>query len=67
VAVAVHANKGASRTIQTLEGFLSAHEFASLGSVKGIGYTAGAVLNDADAVQKAQKIGDKIVRLVKRP
>ena len=66
VAVAVHANKGASRTIQTIEGFLSAHEFASLGSVKGTGYHEGAVLDDTEAVQKAQKIGDKIVRLVKR-
>src|SRR5512136_1547039 len=65
VAVAVHANNGASRTIQTLEGFLSAHEFSSLGSVKGTGYAEGAVLNDTEAVQKAQKIGDKIVRLVK--
>lgn len=66
VAVAVHANKGATRTIQTIEGFLSAHEFASLGSVKGTGYHEGDVLNDADAVKRAQKIGDKIVRLVKR-
>ncbi len=66
VAVAVHANNGATRAIQTIEGFLSAHEFTSLGSVKGTGYAAGAVLEDADAVQKAQKIGDKIVRLVKK-
>ena len=44
VAVAVHANKGASRTIQTIEGFLSTHEFSSLGSVKGTGYHAGDVL-----------------------
>lgn len=66
VAVAVHANKGAVRTIQTIEGFLSSHEFASLGCVKGTGYHEGDVLNDADAVKKAQKIGDKIVRLVKR-
>ena len=66
VAVAVHANKGVSRTIQTIEGFLSAHEFASLGSVKGTGYAAGAVLEDAEAVSRAQKIGDKIVRLVKK-
>ena len=66
VAVAVHANKGAIRTIQTLEGFLSSHEFASLGCVKGTGYHEGDVLNDAEAVRKAQKIGDKIVRLVKR-
>jgi multimeric flavodoxin WrbA len=66
VAVAVHANKGAVRTIQTLEGFLSSHEFASLGCVKGTGYHEGDVLNDAEAVRKAEKIGDKIVRLVKR-
>ncbi len=66
VAVAVHANKGAVRTIQTIEGFLSSHEFASLGCVKGTGYHEGDVLNDADAVKKAQKMGDKIVRLVKR-
>jgi multimeric flavodoxin WrbA len=66
VAVAVHANKGAVRTIQTLEGFLSSHEFASLGCVKGTGYHEGDVLNDAEAVKKAQKIGDKVVRLVKR-
>jgi multimeric flavodoxin WrbA len=65
VAVAVHANKGASRTIQTLEGFLSTHEFASLGSVKGTGYQEGDVLNDVEALRRAQKIGDKIVRLLK--
>jgi multimeric flavodoxin WrbA len=66
IAVAVHANNGASRTIQTLEGFLSTHEFSSLGSVKGKGYHKGEVLSDEEAVEKAQKIGDKIVRLVKR-
>src|SRR5512136_3002743 len=66
VAVATYANKGGSRTIQTLEGFLSSHEFSSLGSVKGRGYQKGDVLSDQDAIDKAQKIGDKIVRLVKR-
>ena len=66
IAVAVQAHKGASRTIQTLEGFLSTHEFSSLGSVKGNGYHKGEVLSDEEAVEKAQKIGDKIVRLVKR-
>jgi multimeric flavodoxin WrbA len=65
IAVAVHANKGASRTIQTLEGFLSTHEFSSLGSVKGTGYHEGDVLKDEEAVHRAQKIGDKIVRLLK--
>jgi len=66
VAVAVQANKGASRTIQTLEGFLSTHEFSSLGSVKGNGYHEGEVLADKEAVEKARKIGDKIIRLVKK-
>jgi multimeric flavodoxin WrbA len=65
VAVAVHANKGAIRTIQTLEGFLSTHEFASLGAVKGTGYHEGDVLNDTEAIKKAQKIGDRIIRLLK--
>ncbi len=65
VAIAVQASKGANRTIQTLEGFLSTHEFSSLGWVKGTGYKAGDVLKDKDAVLKAQKIGDKIVRLLK--
>jgi len=65
VAVAVQAQKGANRTIQTIEGFLSTHEFSSLGSVKGSGYEEGAVLNDHEAVIKAQKTGDKIVRLLK--
>jgi len=66
IAVAVQAQNGANRTIQTLEGFLSSHEFSSLGSVKGKGYHKGDVLNDTEAVLNAQKIGDKIVRLVKR-
>jgi len=66
VAVAVQASSGADRTIQTIEGFLSAHEFSSLGWVKGSGYHEGAVLDDGEAVAKAQKIGDKIVRLVKK-
>ena len=65
VAVAVHATKGANRTIQTIEGFLNAHEFTSLGSVRGTGFEAGAVLNDRKAIAEAQKIGDKIVRLLR--
>jgi len=64
VAVAVQAQKGAHRTIQTIEGFLSSHEFSSLGSVKGTGYKEGDVLNDAEAMRKAEKTGDKIVRLL---
>jgi multimeric flavodoxin WrbA len=65
VAVAVHANKGAGRTVKTIEGFLSTHEFASLGSVKGTGYHQGDVLHDEEAMKRAGKIGDRIVRLLK--
>ncbi len=65
VALAVQASKGANRTIQTIEGFLSSHEFSSLGSVKGVGYEEGAVMNDEEAVRKAEKTGDKIVRLLR--
>jgi multimeric flavodoxin WrbA len=65
VAVAVHSHSGANRTLQTLEGFLSTHEFSSLGSVAGTGYEEGAVLKDNDAVKKAEKIGGKIVHLIK--
>lgn len=65
VAVAVQAQKGATRTIQTLEGFLSTHEFSSLGSVKGNGYHEGDVLSDKEALVKAEKIGKKIGCLVK--
>jgi multimeric flavodoxin WrbA len=64
IAVAVQASKGANRTIQTIEGFLNSHEFSSLGSVKGSGYEEGAVMNDEEAVRKAEKVGDKIVRLL---
>lgn len=37
VAGAVQAHKGASRTLRTPEGFLSTHEFLSLGSVRATG------------------------------
>ncbi|MDD5143549.1 MAG: flavodoxin family protein [Methanoregula sp.] len=65
VTVAVQAQKGATRTIQTLEGILSTHEFSSLGSVKGNGYHAGDVLSDKEALEKAKKVGNKIGSLVK--
>ena len=64
IAVAVNASKGAERTVKTIEGFLSAHEFASLGSVTGTGTDAGDIMGDAKAVAHAKKTGDKIVRLL---
>jgi multimeric flavodoxin WrbA len=63
VAVSVEADKGGTRAIQTIEGFLSAHEFSYVGHVKGKGYLEGDVLKDADAIAHAKKIGDKIARL----
>jgi len=65
VAVAVHHQKGANRAIQTIEGFLNAHEFSSLGSVVGTGSEPGDVLHDLPAIRNAQKTGDKIVRLLR--
>jgi multimeric flavodoxin WrbA len=65
VAVAVHANKGGARTIQTIEGFLSAHEFSYLGHVVGKGYAERDVLGDENALKKAGKIGDRIVELLR--
>lgn len=65
VAVAVHASKGADRTIQTIEGFLNTREFASLGSVTGVRYEKGDLLKDQRAIADARKVGDKILRLLK--
>ncbi|MDD1712381.1 MAG: flavodoxin family protein [Methanoregulaceae archaeon] len=65
VAVAVHAHKGASRTIQTIEGFLNAHEFSYLGHVVGKGYAEKDVLGDENALNKAGKIGERIVELLR--
>jgi multimeric flavodoxin WrbA len=65
VAVAVCSNKGGDRTIQTIEGFLNSHEFSYLGHVRGKGYLAGEVANDARAMKSAEKIGRRIVQLLK--
>lgn len=65
VAVAVCANKGGARTIETLEGFLNSHEFSYLGWVRGKGYLEGDIMKDAPALKKAQEVGDKIVKLLK--
>jgi multimeric flavodoxin WrbA len=65
IAVAVNASMGAERAAATIEGFLGAHEFASLGSVTGTGTDEGDIMKDAKAVAHAKKTGDKIVRLLK--
>ena len=65
VGIAVHADSGGMRTLQTLEGFFSSHEFSYLGHVLGKGYLAGEVMDDTSAVQAAEKIGQKIVDLLR--
>jgi multimeric flavodoxin WrbA len=65
VGVAVCADKGGDRTLQTIEGFFSSHEFSYLGGVRGKGYYPGEVLKDARAIKQAEKVADKIVRLLK--
>ncbi|MDD1719101.1 MAG: flavodoxin family protein [Methanoregulaceae archaeon] len=62
--VAVHATTGGARALQTLEGFLNAHEFSYVGSVVGQGYLPGEVMNDHPAVAEAEAIGNKIVKLL---
>ena len=52
IAVAVQAQKGANRTIQTIEGFLSSHEFSSLGSVKGNRLPKGDAVSERSGSNK---------------
>ncbi|NLX48883.1 MAG: flavodoxin family protein [Methanospirillum sp.] len=60
VAIAVQANTGGTRTVETIEGFLSTHEFISLGSVVGNGFAAGAVKNDGAALEAVHGIANRI-------
>ena len=65
VAVAVCADSGSRRTLETLEAFLNTHEFSALGDVAGKGYAPGSVLNDREAVATAQKLADRIISLMR--
>lgn len=65
VAVTCCADKGGTRSLQTIEGFFSSHEFSFLGSVLGKGYLAGEVLKDERAIKNARAIGNKIVKLLR--
>ena len=60
VAVAVQANAGGPRSVETIEGFFSAHEFVSLGSVIGKGYEAGTVKKDEAAAAAARDAAHRI-------
>jgi multimeric flavodoxin WrbA len=65
VGVAVHASTGNTRALQTLEGFFNAHEFSYLGDVRGKGYLPGEVMDDAQALNRCEKIADTIIRLLR--
>lgn len=60
VAIAVQANAGGARAVETIEGFLSAHEFVSLGSVVGNGYEAGEVGRDEAALSAVRAAAARI-------
>ena len=64
IAVAVQASAGADRALKTIEGFMNAHGFTSLGAITGNGFEEGEVMNDDNALAHAQLAGEKIVRLL---
>jgi multimeric flavodoxin WrbA len=65
VAVAVHADRGGERSLETIEGFLNAHEFSYLGYVCGRGYAPGDIQKDERAMKKAAGVADTIVRYLR--
>ncbi len=65
VAVAVCADRGGERSLETIEGFLNAHEFSYLGYVCGRGYAPGDVRKDEQAMKKATEVADTIVRYLR--
>jgi len=65
VGVTCNADKGGNRSLQTIEGFFSSHEFSYFGGVLGKGYLPGEVLQDNRSVKRAQEIGNKIAKFLR--
>ncbi len=65
VAVAVCADRGGERALETIEGFLNAHEFSYLGYVCGKGYAPGDIRKDERAMQNTARVADIIVRYLR--
>ncbi len=65
MAVAVCADRGGERSLETMEGFLNAHEFSYLGYVCGRGYAPGDVRKDERAMKRARQVADTIVRYLR--
>jgi len=63
VTIAVHAEKGADRALETLEGFANTHEFSFLGEIEGHAADAGEIMNDKAALKEAEKIAARIADL----
>ncbi|MCK8518488.1 flavodoxin family protein [Methanoculleus sp. 7T] len=61
VAVAVCADRGGERSLETIEGFLNSHEFSYLGYVCGRGYAPGDVRKDERAMKRAREVANKII------
>jgi multimeric flavodoxin WrbA len=61
VAVSVCAERGCERSLETLEGFLNAHEISYLGYVCGKGYAPGDIRRDERTMRKTQEVADKII------
>jgi multimeric flavodoxin WrbA len=61
VAVTVCADRGCERALETLEGFLNAHEISYLGYICGKGYNPGDIRRDERAMRKIGEVADKIV------
>lgn len=61
VAVAVCADRGCERALETIEGFLNTHEFSYLGYVSGRGYAPGTVREDDRAMVQARQVADRII------
>jgi len=65
VSVAVCADRGCERTLETIEGFLNTHEFSYLGYVCGKGYAPGDVRKDERAMERARQVADTIIRYLR--
>jgi multimeric flavodoxin WrbA len=66
VVVAVCAERGCERALETLEGFVNTHEFSYLGFIGGKGYEPGDILKDKRAMVKAEEVAKKIIKMMRR-
>ncbi|MCP1716013.1 multimeric flavodoxin WrbA [Methanocalculus alkaliphilus] len=61
VAISVCADKGGTRALETLEAFLSTHEYGYIGHIIGRGFNPGDVREDSIAMGSTKPIADRIV------